>query len=45
MWRFRRKDTRTVERLVRALAALDDEARVVRPRPPRLLRSSLGGAS
>ncbi len=39
----RRKARRTVTRLARVLAALDDQARAARPEPRRAARLSLGG--
>jgi hypothetical protein len=39
---FRRRHLRVVKRLAQALVALDDEAALVRPAPPKLLRSHLG---
>jgi hypothetical protein len=44
MRRFRRRQTRTVRRLVRVLAALDEHAAAVRPRPERVVRTSFGAA-
>jgi hypothetical protein len=38
--RFHRRDTRTVRRLAKAFAALDEQAATLRPKPPRLLRGS-----
>jgi hypothetical protein len=40
MSRFRRRENRAVRRLVRALAALEDDARVVRPQPRPLIRAA-----
>ena len=37
----RRKDARKIARLARALAALDEQARLVRPAPKRVARASL----
>jgi hypothetical protein len=42
--RFRRRDIRTIRRLAKALAALDADACAVRPKPPRLLRSTAAPA-
>lgn len=42
MHRLRRRDIRTIRRLARALAALDEQAALVRPAPRRVLRSQLG---
>jgi len=39
MRRFRR-DTRTIRKLAKALAALDEQAALVRPAPVRLLRGA-----
>jgi hypothetical protein len=39
---IRRKEARTVARLARALAALDDDARRVRPAAKRVIRLSVG---
>jgi len=44
MPKLKRRQTRTVRRLAKALAALDEQAAVSRPRPPRLLRTPLGVA-
>jgi hypothetical protein len=38
----RRRDSRTVAKLARALAALDEQARAVRPAPRRTIRVSVG---
>jgi hypothetical protein len=40
MLRFRRRETRKVMKLARALAALDDQARQARPAPKRAARVS-----
>jgi hypothetical protein len=42
MRKFRRRESRTVRRLAKALAALDDQAALVRPAPQRTLRTQLG---
>jgi hypothetical protein len=39
---LRRREARKVARLARALASLDDQARLVRPTPKRVTRLSLG---
>ena len=39
---FRRKEARKVAKLARALAALDEQARLTRPAPRRSARVSLG---
>jgi hypothetical protein len=39
---FRRRDARKVAKLARALASLDDRARLVRPARKRVTRLSLG---
>jgi hypothetical protein len=42
MLRFRRQNARKVAKLARALAALDEQARLTRPAPRRVARISLG---
>jgi hypothetical protein len=44
MSRFRRRDTRTIRRLAKAFAALDEQAGSVRPKPRRTLRGTLAPA-
>jgi hypothetical protein len=44
MRRFRR-ETRTIRKLAKALAALDEHASLVRPAPTKLLRTSTGFAT
>jgi hypothetical protein len=44
MRRFRR-ETRTIRKLAKALAVLDEQASLVRPAPTKLLRSSAGVAA
>jgi hypothetical protein len=39
---FRRREARKVAKLARALASLDDQARLVRPARKRITRLSLG---
>jgi hypothetical protein len=39
---FRRRDARTIAKLARALAALEDQARAARPAPRRTLKITLG---
>jgi hypothetical protein len=39
---FRRREVRKVAKLARALASLDDQARLVRPARKRVTRLSLG---
>ena len=39
---FRRREARKIAKLARALAALDDQARLVRPARKRAARLSLG---
>ena len=39
---FRRSEARKIAKLARALAALDDEARLTRPARKRVARVSLG---
>jgi hypothetical protein len=39
---FRRSEARKIAKLARALAALDDEARLVRPARKRVARASVG---
>jgi hypothetical protein len=41
MLQFRRRDARKVVKLARALAALDEQARLTRPAPKRVARASL----
>jgi hypothetical protein len=42
MLRFRHRNARKVAKLARALAALDEQARLTRPAPKRMTRISLG---
>jgi hypothetical protein len=42
MRRFRRRDIRRIRRLAKALAALDEQAANVRPKPHRDVRARLG---
>jgi hypothetical protein len=42
MARFRRREARTVKRLAKVLAALDEHAASRRPQPARPLRASVG---
>jgi len=44
MRRFR-KETRTIRRLAKALATLEEQASLVRPAPPKLLRTSAGATA
>jgi hypothetical protein len=44
MRRFRR-DTRTIRKLAKALAALDEQAALARPAPTKLLRTAGGLAA
>jgi hypothetical protein len=42
MLHFRRREARKVVKLARALAVLDEQARLTRPAPKRVARISLG---